>query len=167
MGKRLSLRDQDLLNRTLRGESPATISEDTGVDTLTVIKRVKDILATRDVFSEIEQRRILVYGLQDLYDRALTFLDSFEFEDGGQMAKMIDSVTKVIDSIDRLQSAQSKISDDELERAAAAQAAKMMQFIQASYQRARELLAEEYPEVDIERIDGAFQEGLREVTSGE
>ena len=43
----------------------------------------------------------------------------------------------------------------------------MMQFIQASYQRARELLAEEYPEVDIERIDGAFQEGLREVTSGE
>ena len=83
------------------------------------------------------------------------------------MAKMIDSVTKVIDSIDRLQSAQSKISDDELERAAAAQAAKMMQFIQASYQRARELLAEEYPEVDIERIDGAFQEGLREVTSGE
>ena len=167
MGKRLSLRDQDLLTRTLRGESPANISEDTGVDTLTVVKRVKEILATRDVFSEIEQRRILVYGLQDLYDRALTFLDAFEFEDGGQMAKMIDSVTKVIDSIDRLQSAQSKISDDELERAAAAQAAKMMQFIQASYQRARELLAEEYPEVDIERIDGAFQEGLREVTTGE
>ncbi len=167
MAKRLSLRDQNLLSRTLRGESPAAISEETGVDPVIIVNRVKEMLDSRDVFSEIEQRRILVYGLQDLYDRAIQFMDSFEFEDGGQMAKMIGSITTIIESIDRLQSAQSKISDDELERAAAAQAAKMMQLIQLSYQRARELLSEEYPEVDLELIDGAFQEGLREVTSGE
>ena len=167
MGKRLSLRDQNLLDRTLKGESPALIAEETGVPATDVVRRIKEMLSTRDVFSEIEQRRILVYGLQDLYSRAINFLDSFDPENGSDMAKMIDSTTKLITSIDQLQSAQGKISDDEINRAAAAQAQQIMRFVNASYQRARELLAEEYPEVDIERIDGAFQEGLREVTSGD
>jgi len=159
--------DKNILSKTLRGSSPTDIEEETGVPAIDVAKRVKDILATRDVFSDIEQRRLNIYGLQDLYDRAVRVLDDMNNEKTGEAAKMIDSVTRLLLAIDQLQSAQTKISDAEIQAAAAAQAAQILRFVQASYQRARDLLSEEYPEVDIESIDQAFQAGLREVTSSE
>jgi hypothetical protein len=51
-----------------------------------------------------------------------------------------------------------------MEQLALAQAAQMIRLIEASFTRARKLLSEEYPEVDLGRIDSVFYEALREDT---
>ena len=51
-------------------------------------------------------------------------------------------------------------SAEDIEAATKAQAYILIRAVEMSYNKARTLLIEEYPEIDVDVIDAAFQEGL-------
>ena len=57
-----------------------------------------------------------------------------------------------------------KLTEAEMEQITRAHAKAMMGMIEAGYQRARDLLAQEYPMVDLLEIDAAFNEGMKQAS---
>ena len=105
---------------------------------------------------------MLVYKLKALLKRAESFLD---YTDIRTAPKLLDSANNLIKSIAEMQEKQQTISDEETRKLALQQAALIMEVVQASYQRARDLLAQEYPDVDVQRLDTVFQTGVKELAS--
>ena len=151
-----------MLEKAVEGESPKDIAELYGVEELEVVGTIKELLAQGDIFSELEERRMLVYKLKALLQRAEQFLD---YTDVRTAPKLLDSANNLIKTISELQVRQQAISDEETRKLALQQAALIMEVVQASYQRARLLLQQEYPEVDILQIDAAFQMGVKELAT--
>lgn len=144
------------------GDSSREISETYGITEVEVVSTVKRLLAQGDVYTEIEERRMLVYKLKALLQRAETFLD---YTDLRTAPKLLDSANNLIRSISEMQSRQTEITEAETRKLALQQATLIIDVVQASYQRARELLMTEYPEVNLGLIDDAFQQGVKEIAA--
>ena len=157
-----SLLARQILERTVEGETPSDIADRYGIRELEVVSTVKELLATGDVYTDLEERRMLVYKLKALLKRAESFLD---YTDIRTAPKLLDSANNLIRSIAEMQEKQQTISDEETRKLALQQAALIMEVVQASYQRARDLLAQEYPDVDVQRLDTVFQTGVKELAS--
>ena len=157
-----SLLARQILERTVEGETPSDIADRYGIPELEVVSTVKELLATGDVYTDLEERRMLVYKLKALLKRAESFLD---YTDIRTAPKLLDSANNLIKSIAEMQEKQQTISDEETRKLALQQAALIMEVVQASYQRARDLLAQEYPDVDVQRLDTVFQTGVKELAS--
>lgn len=158
----IGLLDKKILERTVMGDSSREISETYGITEVEVVSTVKRLLAQGDVYTEIEERRMLVYKLKALLQRAETFLD---YTDLRTAPKLLDSANNLIRSISEMQSRQTEITEAETRKLALQQATLIIDVVQASYQRARELLMTEYPEVNLGLIDDAFQQGVKEIAA--
>lgn len=157
-----SLLARQILERTVEGETPADVADRYGIQEIEVVSTVKELLASGDIYTDLEERRMLVYKLKALLKRAESFLD---YTDIRTAPKLLDSANNLIRSIAEMQERQQVISDDETRKLALQQAALIMEVVQASYQRARDLLAAEYPEVDLAVVDNAFQKGVKEIAA--
>lgn len=157
-----SLLARQILERTVEGETPSDIADRYGIQELEVVSTVKELLATGDVYTDLEERRMLVYKLKALLKRAESFLD---YTDIRTAPKLLDSANNLIKSIAEMQEKQQVISDEETRKLALQQAALIMEVVQASYQRARDLLAREYPQVDVAKLDQVFQGGVKELAA--
>lgn len=152
----LSILDKKLLGYAANGYTPEQIAEETYVPAEQAIARIKELLASNDIWDEVEQRRLAVYSLQQLKSQVERV--------GVDVTnpKAIEAYTKLVAMIDRVESKTKAISDNELERLAIMQAQRLVQLFEMAYGRARQLLADEYPDIDLGRIDDAIQDGLRE-----
>ena len=150
---RPSLLDRRLVDGITRRESIADLADRHALSEWDVIARVKAALASDDVFTEIENRKLLVRRLNNLVSQ---FEDNLDATD----TRSLDSLTRALVAMDKLQSQQVGITDEELDRAARAQATLLVQVVAASWQRARSLLIREYPTVNVSEIDAAFNAGL-------
>lgn len=161
MGKRrgegdaLSLQDRRLIDLAANGLSPEEIENTTGVPGAEVVVRIRDILRSRDIWTDLERRQLLLHSAHKLKDKVEGFLQA---DDPKSVQAYLNTLKMVSDMLDK----QGTISDDEIERVTRAQASKMLKLIEAGYGHARQLLSEEYPNVDTALIDAAFHEGLRE-----
>lgn len=155
VGDSLALQDRRLIDLAANGLSPEEIEKQTGVPGAEVVVRIRDILRSRDIWTDLERRQLLLHSAHKLKDKVEKFLAA---DDPKSVQAYLNTLKVVSDMLDK----QGAISDDEIERVTRAQAAKMILLIEAGYGRARELLAEEYPNVDTALLDAAFHEGLRE-----
>ena len=161
---RISLLDRALLDGVIGGTSVEQLASEHYITEVEVVKRVKAILASEDVFDEVEKRKITVRRLLKMAKDAEVNLDMSH-------PKSVEAMTKLLAMIDKLQTMAPSITDDDMERAAMAQAALLVRVVEAAWRRARALLVLEYPQVDLVAIDAAFNEGLtaaaRELESAE
>lgn len=156
MAKGLSLLDKRLVEMAANGATPDEMEESAFIPAAQAITRVKEILASQDIWDEVEQRRLAVYSLQKLKGQVeASGIDATN-------PKMVEAYTKLLAMVDRLQSKTAAISDSELERLAVMQASRFVQVFEMAYGRARQLLSQDYPEVDLGRIDDVMWEGLRQ-----
>lgn len=153
---------RQMLEKAVEGESTYDIAERYGVEELEVVSTIKELLAQGDIFTELEERRMLVYKLKALLQRAENFLDLTDIRTA---PKLLDSANNLIKTISELQVRQQAISDEESRKVALQQAALIMEVVQASYQRARDLLSKEYPQVDVSKLDSVFQSGVKELAA--
>lgn len=151
-----------ILEKTVNGMPSNEIAQLYGIQEIDVVTQVKEVLAKGDLYTDIEERRMLIYKLKALLQRAELFLD---YTDIRTAPKLLDSANNLIRSIADMQERQQTISDDEAHKLALQQAALIMEVVQASYQRARDLLSREYPDVDIQKIDYVFQKGVKELAA--
>lgn len=159
-GDSLTLQDRRLLDLASNGLSPEEIENTTGVPGAEVVGRVRGILRSRDIWTDLERRQLLLHAAHKLKDKVEAFLQA---DDPKSVQAYLSTLKMVSDMLDK----QGAISDDEIERVTRAQAAKMILLIEAGYGHARNLLSEEYPNVDVALLDEAFKQGLREAITDE
>lgn len=157
--KELALRDRKLLDAAANGWSGEEIEAKYGIPAATALVRIREILKSRDIFSDIEKKQLLLYSAYKLKE---------QIEDQGlelDNVKSVEAYLKVLRSLGDMLERQGKITEEELQAAARAQAVQMLGLIEAAYGRVRGWLAEEYPDVPIEIADARFHEALREVAT--
>lgn len=152
----LSARDKALLDGAASGKSANELEALTGLPAARCLTRVQEMLDARDIWSETQRRQLLIHDLMNLKDalqeRIGTDLDP----------KMVTGLVNTFRTISDVLDRSSKITDAQLDRVSIAQGKALMTLIMAAFGRAKELLAEEYPDVNIIEIEDAFNEGLRE-----
>lgn len=156
--KTLSVLDRKLLDAAASGATPAEMEEMFYVPAATAATRVKELLASTNVWDEIEQRQLRVHQLQSLYRQ----IQDFGFDPGDP--KMTQALTNLIGLIDKISTNDQKINEEQLRIVTETHAKALLQLIEMAYSRARALLAEEYPVVDLGRVDDVFHQGLREAS---
>lgn len=153
-----TLRDDKILELFANGKNAVEVSETLGISPEYAYSRVKELLAQGDIFDTIEKRKLLIYQLKALYAKANDMLENMATDKS--WAQGVAAITKLVETTYNIQVKEEVHSAEEVEAATRAQAAILIRVVEASYQRARDLLAKEYPEVNLDIIDAAFEQGL-------
>lgn len=154
----LSKMDETLLDLAGLGMSAQEMSARTGLPAAKALLRVKEILRERDVYTEIEQRALLMKDLFDLKRKVKEQNDDVDWVTDKQAI----ALSKVIRDIDDLLEKQGKVNDELLAKVSMAQAAQMLRLLDAGMKRAKQILVAQHPELDMQEIQAAFQVGLQE-----
>lgn len=136
------------------GKTPLEMQAQFGLPAERIVHRVKEILATENVWTQEEHTKFITRDLRrvktQLIEQSKNFLDT-------DTAKAIIDTVKVMDSIINRQE---KITEDQLTKITETQVTKMLQMIAMALEYATNKLAEEYPSLDKNVIEGIFNEGL-------
>lgn len=154
MSTELSPRDMALLKMAADGKSGQEMQAETGLSAAFAVLRVKELLRERDIWSEIERRQLL---MQELYSLKVKLQKQNEEYINDKQAMVL---LQTIQTIDNVMDKQGKITDEQLMKITQAQAHAMMSMIQAAFEHAKGLLAQENPGLDLQEIESAFNEGL-------
>lgn len=158
-GTALSKLDARLLEMAANNFSGEEMESSVGVPAAQCLVRVKQVLSSRDVWTEVERKQLLLQDLYALKDKIQKQNpDYFDEKQGGMLVKTLTTIGNILDK-------QSAMSDEEINRITEANARAMLRLIGAAFERAKEYLRVEYPDVDIMQIESAFNSGLsQEVT---
>lgn len=158
---KLSLLDEKLIEAASNRWTAEQIEERYGVEAPVAIARIKEILRSQDIWSEIEQRKLLLNSAYKLKERAEKALDISD-------PRGAETAMKIIKTIDDMMNNASQISEEEFKRAAEAQAIAIISIIERSYERARQYLIEEYGSlIKVEEVDAVFSRAMKEITAEE
>lgn len=158
MAKAVSILDRRLLDAAASGLTPKEMEEQFFIPAAQAVARVKELLASNTIWDDIEQRQLRIHQLQDLYRK----INDFGVNPGDP--KMTQALTNLIGLMAKISESDKKINEDQLRIVSEVHAKALLQMIEMAYTRARAMLAEEYPFVDLEAVDTAFHEGLREAS---
>lgn len=154
----LTKSDSIIIELAAAGKSPAEIEAVTRIPAAQVILRTQAILHDRDVWTEHERFMLFlddIYGLKArLTEQSKATMDP---KDTANLIRVLEQLGKALER-------QSKVAVDISDKISRTQAAWMLKLVIAGFDRAKELLAAEYPDVDIDVIEAAFREGLADAT---
>jgi hypothetical protein len=153
-GNGLSLLDETLISLAASGRSGEEIERKTGIPAEQAVAHVKGLMRRRDVWSDVEQRQLLLYelnGLKDsLGDAALRLKDP---ESARLLLKTLELIGKRLDS-------QKSQLDVEVLRLSEYQQGVLLRAMDVALNFAKRELLERYPEVGAAELDGLVAEGL-------
>ena len=156
MATDLSPRDVALLQAAADGMSGNDMAKEFGIPAAKAILRVKELLRSYDIWTDIERRQLL---MQEIY----ALKNKLQAQNGDYINdKQAEVLLKTIVAIDGVLEKQGKITDDQLTKVTQTQAKTMLMLIKAAFDRAKEVLAEQYPDYPIAAIEQAFNQGLTE-----
>lgn len=157
----VSLRDRRLLDGAANNFSGEELAQVSGMPAAQAIARVRELLKSRDVFDDIEQKKLLRYSTFKLKQK----IEEYDAQVDVKNPKAAEAYLKVIQAIDDMLTRQGKISEEEMEAAARAQAGMMAEIITKGYMKARAWLSEEYGAiVKMDELDELFELGMREAS---
>lgn len=150
----ISLLDEALLRAAASGKSGEELAVLTGVPAAQAVVHVKDLLARRDVWSEVEQRQLLLQQLHELKDSlseaALRLGDP---EAARLLLKTLELIGKRLDS-------QQSVLDVEVLRLSEFQQGVLLRAMDSALGFAKAQLAERYPQILSSELDELVAEGL-------
>lgn len=151
--------DDKLLRGAANGLSPVELSRRVG-GTLTPAEcavRVREILNDKAFWGGTEKKQLLLYQVQTTVEELASISkNSGDSQDYSTLIRSMDLLRKVLGEMEGQ-------TEEELEAYVRAQAGQMVQFVSKVLDRAKEVLSEEYPELDASVIDDAFQTSMFEV----
>lgn len=157
MSGELTLQDDRLLRLAANGKSPTEIAEETGIAPEKAILRIREILNSRDLWSDIEREKLLLHSIYDLKDRLEARIDNVINDP--QLLKEYRGLLELLG--DRLNE-RTRINQEDLDRVSKAQGMKLIHIVELGYYKARAALEAEHPEVELSTLDSAMQHGLEE-----
>lgn len=150
----ISLLDDTLIHLAAAGASGDEIELKTGIPAAQAIDHVKQLMKKRDIWTEVEQRQLLLFELNELKDSLrINAVQMQDPEAGRLMLKTLELIGK------RLDSEKGKINTDVL-RLSEFQQKILLRAMDAALDFAKKELAERYPEVPKGELDEMIAEGL-------
>jgi hypothetical protein len=150
----LSLLDEALLRAAASGKSGDEIARETGIPAAQAVVHVKGLLARRDVWSEVEQRQLLLHQLHELKDSLSEAAISLKDPDSARLLlKTLEVIGKRLDS-------QQTNLDVQVLRLTEFQQSVLLRAMDSALSFAKRELAERYPDVEPVQLDAIVAEGL-------
>jgi len=155
MGKAVSVVDEILLRAAAGGKSGEEIEKATGIPAAQALEKVKDLLASRDVWTEMQQRQLLLAELHELKDslRAQA-IEGQDPEAARVLLRTLETIGKRLDS-------QQTVLDENLIKLTQFQQKILLRAMDAALNFAKRELADRYPQVGIEELDELVANGLQ------
>lgn len=155
MGKAVSVVDEILLRAAAGGKSGEEIEKATGIPAAQALEKVKDLLASRDVWTEMEQRQLLLAELHELKDslRAQA-IEGQDPEAARVLLRTLETIGKRLDS-------QQTVLDENLIKLTQFQQRILLRAMDAALDFAKRELADRYPQVSIVELDELVANGLQ------
>jgi len=150
----VSLLDETLLRAAASGKSGEEIERITGIPAAQAVVHVKNLLARRDVWSEVEQRQLLIHELNGLKDSLVQ--NAVEFKDPVSARLLLQTLQELGR---RLDSHKASLDADVL-RLSVYQQGVMLRAMDAALNFAKGELRERFPDVSMDDLDALVGEGL-------
>ena len=155
MSKAISVVDDILLKAAAGGKSGDEIEKLTGIPAAQAVSKVKDLLASRDVWSEMEQRQLLLAELHELKDSLRTqAIDGQDPEAARVLLRTLETIGKRLD-------AQQTVLDENLIKLTNFQQRILLRAMDAALDFAKQELKERYPQVSAHELDDLVADGLQ------
>jgi hypothetical protein len=154
MGREVALLDDVLLKAAAGGKSGVEIERLTGIPAAQAVQHVKQLLASRDIWSEHEQRQLLLVELHELKD---------SLQGQALKAKDLDSarlLLKALELIGRRLDSQQAVLDENLIKLSRFQEQVLLRAMDVALNFAKQELLERYPEVSVVELDSIVADGL-------
>lgn len=154
MGKEVALLDDVLLKAAAGGKSGVEIERLTGIPAAQAVQHVKQLLATRDIWSEHEQRQLLLVELHELKDSLQgQALKAGDLDSARLLLKALELIGRRLDS-------QQAVLDENLIKLSRFQEQVLLRAMDVALNFAKAELLERYPEVSTVELDSIVADGL-------
>lgn len=150
----VSLLDETLLRAAAAGKSGEEIERLTGIPAAQAVVHVKNLLARRDVWSDVERRQLLIHELNEL--KGSLQQNAVEFKDPVSARLLLQTLSELGRRLD----AQQVQVDEQVLRLSEFQQGILLRAMDAALGFAKRELAERYPDVDAQVLDELVGEGL-------
>lgn len=155
MSKALSVIDEVLLRAAAGGKSGDEIEQATGIPAAQALEKVKQILSSRDVWTEMEQRQLLLAELHELKDSLRTqAIDGQDPEAARVLLRTLETIGKRLDS-------QQTVLDENMLKLTNFQQKILLRAMDAALDFAKQELKERYPQVSAHELDDLVADGLQ------
>jgi len=155
VSKAVSVIDDILLKAAAGGKSGDEIEAITGIPAAQALNKVKELLASRDVWNEMEQRQLLLAELHELKESLRTqAIDGGDPDAARTLLRTLEVIGKRLDT-------QQLVLDENLLKLTMFQQRILLRAMDAALNFAKKELRERYPEVSLSELDGLVAEGLQ------
>lgn len=154
VGQGLSLIDAELVKAAANNMSPVEMEAEFDVPAAEAYARVKEVLAGRNIWTEIERKQLLLesaFNLKAQIENAT--IDTSKPKEVEAYVRLLDHIAARLDAANTVNSA-------DLEKVTGAMAKKLLMIYELATERAIEILRSEYPTVFIEDLRAALEQGL-------
>jgi pantothenate synthetase len=154
MGREVALLDDILLQAAAGGKSGDEIERLTGVPAAQAVMHIKQLLASRDIWTEFERRQLLLRELNELKDSLRNAaLDAHDADSARLMLKTLETIGRRLD-------AEQKQIDVDAVKVTEHQARIMGRAFEIALEFMKKELAEKYPDITLTELDQLASAGL-------
>ena len=155
MPKEVALLDDLLIKAAAGGKSGDEIERLTGIPAAQAVLHVKQLLATRDIWTEQEQRQLLLSELHELKDSLSDHAIKAGDPDSARLLlKTLEIIGKRLDS-------QQQVLDENMIKLSHFQERVLLRAMDTALNFAKEQLAEKYPEITRSELESMVADGLQ------
>jgi hypothetical protein len=155
VSKAISVVDDILLRAAAGGKSGEEIEQITGIPAAQALEKVKQLLASRDVWTEMEQRQLLLAELHELKDSLRSqAVDGQDPEAARVLLRTLEVIGKRLD-------AQQTVLDENMIKLTMFQQRILLRAMDAALDFAKGQLAERYPQIAASELDDLVADGLQ------
>ena len=156
MGKEISVLDDLLLRSAAGGKSGVEIERLTGIPADQAVVHIKSLLSSRDIWTEHEQRQLLLTELQELKETLQTnVLKHNDMDSASLLLKTLETIGKRLDS-------QKLDLDENLIKLSRFQEKVLLRAMDSALGFAKRQLAEQFPEIPVYKLDELVADGLQQ-----
>jgi len=150
----VSLLDETLIKAAASGKSGEEMEALTGIPAAQAVVHVKQMLASRDIWNEVERRQLLLHELNELKDSLSQRAVELRDEDSARLLlKVLQEIGRRLDQErDRLEVDVIKLSEY--------QQRVLLKAMDSAMNFAKGQLAERYPDMPKDELDELVTEGL-------
>ena len=155
MPKEVALLDEMLIKAAAGGKSGAEMERLTGIPAAQAVVHVKQILSTRDIWSEQEKRQLLLAELHELKESlAPHAIQAGDPESARLLLKTLETIGKRLDS-------QQSVLDENMIKLSHFQEKVLLRAMDTALNFAKEQLQERYPDITRSELEALVADGLQ------
>lgn len=152
----VNVHDAKLLDLASQNLTPMQIEEETGIPAVQAVQRVKQLLASRNVWTFIEQQQLLLEDIYNVKNRVVEIIARNDMD--ADLLRATTSLLQLLgDRLDRVK----ELVDEEEEKQTKRQAKIIGEFFMSVWEPVREKISN-VKGVDIEAMDAMFYQSVED-----